>query len=467
MKLRTRITLIALSVSSAAILLSGCLVVLLSAQTSIRQAEEAALSQSRYLGAVFKNAVNESAFFAVSDAAQSSLVNYLFRDYADQTVGDADFILMREGEPVYNPTGYQPDVLMSYGEIRRIEGPFDPLEYTTVRAGGEVLFLTRQVFRFGQDPYTGYMIANMTHVYRSVGTLALGAVLIAVATVAACALVLTLLLKKALSPVEKLKQQAAQIAGGVYGERTHIGGSDEIAALAHSFNAMAEAVQKNVASLELKARQQEMLLAAVTHEIKTPMTSVIGYSDTLVRTRLSEQQKLDVAERIHEECSYMERLIQKLLRLISTGHTQAELAEESTAALLESVRAALSGDAAYRGIAISVRADGGRLPMDRDLMADLLLNLADNARKAGSRRISITAEQNRISVEDDGCGIPPEKLAHVTQPFYKADPSASRKKGGLGLGLALCREIAKLHGAMLALDSTPGKGTAVHVIFTG
>ena len=99
-------------------------------------------------------------------------------------------------------------------------------------------------------------------------------------------------------------------------------------------------------------------------------------------------------------------------------------------------------------------------------MTDLLLNLIDNSRKAGSSHISIVAQKNDIFVRDDGCGIPEEKLAHVAQPFYKGDPSASRKKGGLGLGLALCQKIARLHGALLAIDSSPGTGTTVHIIFT-
>ncbi len=466
MKLRTRITLISLAVILAAILVSGCLLVLLSAQNSIQQAEESALSQSRYMSISFKNAVNESAFFSAAGNARSSLIQYLFREYARRTAGDADFILMHGSETVCNTSGYQPDILMSYGEIRTLGASYDAVEYTTVKAGNEILFLTRQAFSFAREPYTVYMVSNITQVYRGLQTFVPGAVLIGGLTAAVCVPLLVFLLKRALFPLEMLKQQAAQIAGGVYSERACPRGSDEIAALAQSFNAMAGAVERNINSLELKAQQQEMLLAAVAHEIKTPMTSVIGYADTLQRTRLTGVQQQNAISRIHTECRYMERLIQKLAKLIATDHAALSLREESTAVLLDEVRKTVVSGQGLQETEISVYSDGGLLAMDRDLMTDLLLNLIDNSRKAGSSHISIVAQKNDIFVRDDGCGIPEEKLAHVAQPFYKGDPSASRKKGGLGLGLALCQKIARLHGALLAIDSSPGTGTTVHIIFT-
>jgi len=466
MTLRTRITLTALAIILAALFVSGCLLVLLSSQNSIRQAEESALSQGRYMGLSFRNAVDASAFSSVSGTARSSLINYLFREYSARAAGDAAFILMQEGRTVYNETGFEPDILMSYGEIRSLGSGMDAVDYTTVRAGNETLFLTRQTFFFAREPYTVYTISNMTQVYRSLETFAWGAALIGALTAAICVPLLIFLLKRALSPLELLKQQAAQIAGGVYSERVCLSGSDEIAALAQSFNAMAGAVEQNIGSLELKAQQQEMLLAAVAHEIKTPMTSVIGYADTLQRTKLTEAQQQDAICRIHAECRYMERLIQKLTKLIATEHASPSLPKENTAVLLDEVRKIAVSDHGLQEAELSVYSDGGSLPMDRDLMTDLLLNLVDNACKAGSRHISITAQKNDIFVRDDGCGIPKEKLAHVVQPFYKGDSSASRKKGGLGLGLALCQKIARLHGALLVIDSNPGAGTTVHIIFT-
>jgi signal transduction histidine kinase len=105
--------------------------------------------------------------------------------------------------------------------------------------------------------------------------------------------------------------------------------------------------------------------------------------------------------------------------------------------------------------------------MDKDLLISLLLNLIDNAGKASKPgdNIEITAHQNVIAVTDHGRGIPESEISKITQPFYMVDKSRSRKAGGIGLGLALAAEIARLHGAKLEFDSEPGKGTTAKVVF--
>jgi Signal transduction histidine kinase len=103
--------------------------------------------------------------------------------------------------------------------------------------------------------------------------------------------------------------------------------------------------------------------------------------------------------------------------------------------------------------------------MDTDMMASVLINLFDNARKAGASHIIIEARESTISVRDDGSGIPPEEIKKVTQPFYMVDQSHSQSEGGSGLGLALCELIARAHGARLQIESQLGTGTTVAIIF--
>ena len=101
----------------------------------------------------------------------------------------------------------------------------------------------------------------------------------------------------------------------------------------------------------------------------------------------------------------------------------------------------------------------------------MLLNLVDNARKAGSGEICLEGFSDgdgcRVTVTDDGKGIPPEELDRVTEAFYMVDKSRARAQGGAGLGLALCRRIVELHGGELALASEPGRGTKVTVTLRG
>ena len=105
--------------------------------------------------------------------------------------------------------------------------------------------------------------------------------------------------------------------------------------------------------------------------------------------------------------------------------------------------------------------------MDQDLMMSLVMNLVDNAVKASKEggKIWIRADERELSVRDEGKGIPLEDLARVTEAFYMVDKARARSAGSVGLGLAICEEIAMLHGARLSLESEEGKGTCVHLFY--
>lgn len=111
--------------------------------------------------------------------------------------------------------------------------------------------------------------------------------------------------------------------------------------------------------------------------------------------------------------------------------------------------------------------------LEPDLFRSLLLNLVDNSRKALEKggRITLTCTMTetgcRLTVEDNGRGMPPEVLAHLTEAFYRVDKSRARAQGGAGLGLALCERIAVLHSGAIHFASTPGQGTTVTVSLEG
>ena len=104
---------------------------------------------------------------------------------------------------------------------------------------------------------------------------------------------------------------------------------------------------------------------------------------------------------------------------------------------------------------------------DEDLLLSLLWNLADNAYKASeiAGSIEIFADEQKIFVQDFGKGIPAREIAHVTEAFYMVDKSRSRKAGGIGLGLALCCQIAEIHGWQLRIESKEGEGTRVSILW--
>ena len=120
-----------------------------------------------------------------------------------------------------------------------------------------------------------------------------------------------------------------------------------------------------------------------------------------------------------------------------------------------------------KGIVLETRSDDTRLVMDVDLMESLLINLIDNAMKASKEgdTIRVEAKDGCIFVEDHGKGIAAEEIPKITEAFYMVDKSRSKKAGGIGLGLALCTQIVKLHHAKMGITSEPGKGTQIRVVF--
>ena len=135
--------------------------------------------------------------------------------------------------------------------------------------------------------------------------------------------------------------------------------------------------------------------------------------------------------------------------------------------LLLDAKAACAEQLRLRGLTLTIENDMDTLEMERDLLSDLLVNLIDNAGKASrpGDTIALIARGGAISVIDHGIGVAEDELDRLTQPFYMVDKSRTRKAGGAGLGLALCDEIARLHGARLEFKSAPGSGTTVSVVF--
>ena len=105
---------------------------------------------------------------------------------------------------------------------------------------------------------------------------------------------------------------------------------------------------------------------------------------------------------------------------------------------------------------------------DFDLLHDALCNLTDNAVKASrqGQTVRLSAEQDLLTVTDEGCGIPQEEIKNLTEPFYMVDKSRSRKSGGAGLGLSIVKQIVQLHGADMEIESEVGKGTQIHLRFS-
>lgn len=210
--------------------------------------------------------------------------------------------------------------------------------------------------------------------------------------------------------------------------------------------------------------RQSRFVADLTHELKTPLTSMIGYADLLRSAPLDESRRRAAADAIYHESTRLESLSQQLLALQGLQTDGVTLGSVPVAAVFADVARSLP-DAALDCDAPA----GAAVRADRVLLADLLRNLVLNALHAEPKDDTVhltcaeAGGQWRLTVRDNGCGIPAGALPHLTEPFYRVDKARARANGGSGVGLALCAEIAAAFGTKLEFESTPGEGTTVAI----
>ena len=213
---------------------------------------------------------------------------------------------------------------------------------------------------------------------------------------------------------------------------------------------MANALEENIARLEEEIQDRENFVAAFAHELKTPLTAIIGYADMLRSHKLDEEKSFMSANYIYTEGKRLETMAFRLLDIIVTKRDEAQFQKVSA----ESIFLYLQDMFRSGGQQLVYQFEKGTVWAETDLIKTVLINLIDNACKASEA-------EYRFEIRDHGVGIPEEEQKNVVKAFYMVDKSRARSKNGAGLGLALCAEILRLHNSRLEIESEPGKGTRV------
>lgn len=288
------------------------------------------------------------------------------------------------------------------------------------------------------------------------------------------AVVIFLLSRYMTEPIRKLTRMARKIAGGETHMRSNNQSQDEIGELSRSLNRMADELVERMEEKELEARQKEDFTAAFAHELKTPLTSIIGYADMLSTMQLSEAERSEAAYYIFTQGKRLERLSHKLLELVSVDKQEFRRAAISTKEMEENIRTAMRPVLKEKGINGKINLEKARIYGDKDLLLSLLYNLLDNGMKAVQPGGFILLKGSRLEdssyefkVVDNGRGIPKEEISRITEAFYMVDKSRSRKEGGAGIGMALCQKIVRLHHGRLKIDSRLGEGTVIKIVLPG
>ena len=278
------------------------------------------------------------------------------------------------------------------------------------------------------------------------------------------------------SPIKNLSLITKKITLDNNFEPIQVKGDDEIAQLTKDFNVMSNRLLTSMNEIQENAEKQSLFVGNFAHELKTPLTSVIGYADMIYQKELPREQVKSAAEYIWKEGMRLEALSQKLMDLFVLNKQDfllqdIALKQPALQETLEDLQQGMEPLCKKYGVSFHMELEEGTIAVDYDLFKTMLLNLVDNAAKADSKDIWLTGRnlagtaEYELLLRDNGKGIPPGELGRITEAFYMVDKSRARKQHGAGLGMALVAKIAELHGAELNIESDGLHGTTVSLLF--
>ena len=213
--------------------------------------------------------------------------------------------------------------------------------------------------------------------------------------------------------------------------------------------------------------------ANVSHELKTPLTSISGYAELIESGMAQGEQAKTFAAEIHKSANRLLTLINDIIRLSQMDAPMPDLKFEPVdlAQIATNTFEQLEMSARKADVTLQLDAKPAMVEADRQMMDELLYNLCDNAIRynvhGGSVKLEVRPVRDKVivCVQDTGIGISPENQEHVFERFYRVDKSRSKATGGTGLGLAIVKHIAVKHNAQIELESELGRGTKISVIF--
>ena len=273
-------------------------------------------------------------------------------------------------------------------------------------------------------------------------------------------------------PLRQISGASAKIADGNYGSRIPVHGKDEISGVAHSFNCMADQIERQIRQLADAAEQKQQFVDNFSHELRIPLTAIYGYAEYIQKAPVSDEERYECTQFIMSECSRLQRMAYQLLDMALLRREEAKCSGCSVKKLFAQSEKAMHIRAAEKGIKLAYA-----LPCDyivRGNPEQLLIvldNLIDNAVKASETeaeiRVSAYLEETHVvvEVEDHGIGMETAQLSHIREAFYRVDKARSRAAGGAGLGLAICERILQLYHIEMSFFSKPGSGTTVKLLF--
>lgn len=264
---------------------------------------------------------------------------------------------------------------------------------------------------------------------------------------------------------------------GELNRRVRVVGDDEIGDLGCAFNTMARSVESGVERLHVAERQRSDLIANISHDLRSPLTSIRGSLETVLLkdSQLETDERRELLDVSLKHISAFQELVEDLFELVRLENNQStpDVERFQVDELLNDIVLKLKSRADQADVAIRLNPPEESPTIDADigLVERAVTNLIENAVRfsapgdAVEVRIEHAAEQTAIVVADSGPGIAKEDLPHIFERFFRADRSRDRTIPGTGLGLAIAKEIVELHGGSISAESEIGAGTTMRIVF--
>ena len=232
-------------------------------------------------------------------------------------------------------------------------------------------------------------------------------------------------------------------------------------------------IRKQHEDIMKSATMRQEFTANVSHELKTPLTSISGYAELMENNLVDADNIVNFAKAIHQNADRLLTLINDIIRLSELDAIQSspEFEELDVYAIAQNCVQMLQVNANNHGVTISISGSSQLIKANKQMIEELVYNLCDNAirynKKNGKVEVAVarTKEGVVLSVQDNGIGIPKEHQERIFERFYRVDKSRSKETGGTGLGLAIVKHIAQVHGALLEVISEVDQGTKIMVTF--
>ena len=279
-----------------------------------------------------------------------------------------------------------------------------------------------------------------------------------------------IIIRKSLSPLATITQALSRVKEGAYGEKIEYSGNDEVGQLVQTFNMMSNTIKEKEEEAKKIDIAKDEFLAMITHELKTPLVPIQGYSDILLSEhlgKLNDKQK----ERIQIIKSSSESLLSLISDLLDAqklelGQLSMNKKNTNIKETIDKVIESLKPEATQKNIEINSSVVDLTINHDQERIGQVMTNLIKNslaATESNTGKIEIMMENRpteiKISIKDNGIGIRLDKQKELFKKFYQVDATLTRERGGSGLGLAICKGIIQSHNGEISMQSIPNQGS--------